>query len=734
MNPDSGLISQSSVDFKANGEICQAEFTRSDLLTRHKRTCGDSTSVNRSRRKSCQACAESKVKCNLEYPCSKCTSRGRECIFINDPEVSRNKKLASESKRKLSLFAESSTSTGNAAPLSASTSSLYSESTTDSPTDLSSAFPSFSPATSVSSDSPLSFAPPLSVSPESSSSSSSSQSSPRPGFLESQAEMATPFDMSFDALSLDPYLQGTYAGEMYFDPMMAACSSIQDSTTDFWLEGSELFPNLSHSTFVDDQFGFPSAHGSDEQVFTADFSTLMSAENITDTSPRTSAYQSLGMETAVNLFDGPSAQPASSADLDLYRTSSRSVPLVHAPTWAMEGKHLLLVRAMQACGALFVRTTTAVAFIDEILSSTRDALLLEFAKLCNDPREQNHLLLTLVLLQTIGLFHQKADQRISSNVYHGMLVMMIRRTGVIPRVNAWVPSDTGDFGSLDTAWREWANYEMIKRLIFLSYLHDCCHCMYFAIPPSFQPSELDICLPCDDALWSATDAAQWFNVSQTPSSYGVGNSRILGFPMQTALAMLSETHLSTVTLALNPFAHFILIHTILRNIYVSYPGSLSVDPSVSPLVVTGGDVIAVTNSSVAGKNHDNFVIQYALHNWLQTWLGSPESMSVEESAEEPPFIRNALPFYWLAQVSLLAIQDGSVVFGGQTSDAEVERKFRLMKQWLIRIRAFLRSGNMVPTFLWDELTNAQAQVLIEEVQDEGENTDGLFAFFLGSKN
>ena len=39
-----------------------------------------------------QACVESKVKCNLEQPCSKCSAKGKECIFINDPEASRHKK------------------------------------------------------------------------------------------------------------------------------------------------------------------------------------------------------------------------------------------------------------------------------------------------------------------------------------------------------------------------------------------------------------------------------------------------------------------------------------------------------------------------------------------------------------------------------------------------------------------------------------------------------------------
>ncbi|KAJ7206349.1 hypothetical protein GGX14DRAFT_457636 [Mycena pura] len=77
--------------------LCKkAEFTRSDLLTRHKRTCGQN--AKRSRRKSCEACAESKIKCNQQQPCAKCTFRGRECVFLNDPEASRNRERSLNSE------------------------------------------------------------------------------------------------------------------------------------------------------------------------------------------------------------------------------------------------------------------------------------------------------------------------------------------------------------------------------------------------------------------------------------------------------------------------------------------------------------------------------------------------------------------------------------------------------------------------------------------------------------
>ncbi|KAH0577989.1 hypothetical protein H2248_007013 [Termitomyces sp. 'cryptogamus'] len=536
--------------------------------------------------------------------------------------------------------------------------------------------------------------------------------------------METTFDMSFDP-SLDSYPSNILSAELYTDPTMAGCSLIQPTImNDFWLEGSELFPNLGDSDFPHQ------SHGFDEPVFTADFGTLISAENTTDTSPRTSADQSSSME---NLFNDPPTQSFSSQDLELYlnlffRVFCAQVPLVHTPTWTMEDKPLILVRAMQACGALFVRTSQATAFIDEILS-TRNTLVAEFAKLPTDAREQNHLLLTLVLLQTTALFHQQSDQRISSDVYHGMLVMIVRCTGVLPRVNAWVPPDMDDVSSLDTLWREWANYEMIKRVLFLSYLHDCCHCMYFAITPSFQPSELDICLPCDDALWCAPDAVQWSSVLQTSSPYGVGNQRIMGFPMQTALAVLNDTRFSKVTLVFTPFAHFILIHTILRNIYASHAFSSSIDVSL-----LGTDTRSVTTeSSIAvGENPDeSFAIQYALHNWFRTWSGSLESTVVERT-KELSLIRNALSFYWLAQISLLAIQNKSADSGGQLSDVRTEGRFRLMKKWLDHIRAFLRSGHGTSPHLWEELSKLRTQMSIQDRHSGDENTNWLLSFFFGS--
>ena len=77
--------------------ICESPL---DTMADERTYTFPSLNQNKSRRKSCQACAESKVKCDLKQPCTKCTSRGKECIFINDPAQSREKKAAAAARRK----------------------------------------------------------------------------------------------------------------------------------------------------------------------------------------------------------------------------------------------------------------------------------------------------------------------------------------------------------------------------------------------------------------------------------------------------------------------------------------------------------------------------------------------------------------------------------------------------------------------------------------------------------
>uniref|UniRef100_A0A0W0FWN4 Xylanolytic transcriptional activator regulatory domain-containing protein n=1 Tax=Moniliophthora roreri TaxID=221103 RepID=A0A0W0FWN4_MONRR len=395
-----------------------------------------------------------------------------------------------------------------------------------------------------------------------------------------------------------------------------------------------------------------------------------------------------------------------------YTVFSDNLPIVHTPTFGVEGRPALLLKAMQACGALFLKTRQAASFIMQTLATTRETLADEFTKLdTGNLTESLNLILAVVLLQTVGLFHQRSDQRASSSLYHGMLLMMIRRSRFLNKVAEWSPDSIAHLPP-DVQWREWGTHETAKRTILLSYLHDCCQGIFFALPPSYQANEMLIDLPCENAIWEAKSSSEWWIALQQNSPYGTVRSRLLGSRMIPVVAAMSETRSwETTPPPLSPFAHWIVIHSILVRLFVAFlehpvqkddnaPGGALRDPNVDQEIC---------------------IAQYSLHNWFKSWMHCLEPVKIPPGDEEPPFMQHALPFYWLGQIALMAYQEGLPPFQPFQVDSvkRAEVRFRQLKQWLKHIRGFLKRTGNAPTLVWDELMRIRLQTWQSDSADDG---------------
>jgi hypothetical protein len=149
---------------------------------------------------------------------------------------------------------------------------------------------------------------------------------------------------------------------------------------------------------------------------------------------------------------------------------------------------------------------------------------------------------------------------------------------------------------------------------------------------------------------------------------------------------------------LNPGAYIILIHALLRNLYAASSGP-----------------------DKAGRVNAMFATQFALHNWLRQWLDNKECVALERCSrstasanerDQMPFWCNVLPFYWLAQVTLFAMQEGIPITGAKFFDLSEgnrtgdvnghggnEREgsmLKEMKEWMEKIRIHLRAGDVIP--------------------------------------
>ena len=170
--------------------------------------------------------------------------------------------------------------------------------------------------------------------------------------------------------------------------------------------------------------------------------------------------------------------------------------------------------------------------------------------------------------------------------------------------------------------------------------------------------------------------------------------------MEFTLASLKDHQASSVVpYTVNPFASFILIHSILRDIFSTHNNSKSShgrNPQTCTIDHGGG---------VNGVNAVSMIHGTCLDNWQKMWYANPESIhSGGESYQELPFVSNAIPFYWLARFAETAKQNGTIHIGPAVSRNDMEDRYRLVKTWLMQISSCLRSGSQIPPNLWNNPT------------------------------
>jgi hypothetical protein len=175
---------------------------------------------------------------------------------------------------------------------------------------------------------------------------------------------------------------------------------------------------------------------------------------------------------------------------------------------------------------------------------------------------------------------------------------------------------------------------------------------------------------------------------------------------------------------LSAFAHFTIMHGI-----VTRMNDLG---SRNPYGATdAGEIPQDSSGYIIVDDETRAIIvevQYSLHNWLQCWLVCPEA---SQKTDDLPFLLNPLPFYWMAQVSLMAYQKGLPPLGPAFA-MKGDEKFKLMKEWLIFIRGFLERGEQNATMLLDELMKIRLrnwQLQMGGGGDKDEQDGGVIAFF-----
>ncbi|KAF8805042.1 hypothetical protein BYT27DRAFT_7243474 [Phlegmacium glaucopus] len=715
-------------------ETCEFQFTRSDLLARHKKTCGE----RRSRRKSCEACVKAKVKCNLQHPCQKCIVRGITCEFTNDPATMRNKLGAVRTRRRAgSTSSRASTSTGATTPEDSGPTTPPPDSMPNPVPDIVNSSNLISPSPSPSCDALAAFAQ-LGVG-NSTLSNLGHPLVPRINFT----ELTSDFMQTLEINDInDMVMAATFDFETFTciqSSVMHEDSEAQSPDDTAFGDVSELLLGPPSSAPPGDFMGFDSPSNSVSVLATP--RSGISSEHVSEYSHFAPPIPATKLFSNEADHAGIASDDALRVYLYLFFSAFLpQLPVVHEATWREDDKPQVLIRVMQACGALFVRTKTAMDFVAHVLTTARVEIAQEYACKMNDPHGQMYLILALALLQTLGLSNQDAHERGVANVYHGMLKMMITQSRLQETVQAWTPPEFYDDTPVEEAWQTWAYCEMVKRICCLERLHDCAQVVFFCMP---SPLDLvfDGYLPCDDALWNAHSAQDWVTCLRTSSHYGSPASRLRGARAQSVLAAFVDSSPPSVTTNLPVFAHYFIIHVLIACIY-SHIHACTWSPTQSSSN-TGDTGSSLEENHVAQHSKPAYILQNALQNWLANWQDEANQISFSMGSTSTDV--SLLPYYRLAQVSLLVLCDteGAPWHHGPFNhqDAGTEVRFLAFTEWIkqMRGRFQMAQSDPSPADLREDLMKlcilyAHAQVTNGDLGMAADPVDGLLTFFLVPRN
>ena len=187
-----------------------------------------------------------------------------------------------------------------------------------------------------------------------------------------------------------------------------------------------------------------------------------------------------------------------------------SYPLIHAPSFEISQADPLILTSILLLGATYSGRDA-----HQMAVGVHDSLR---AQIIQHPsfNEQPELwvLQTILLVDCFGTLRAGQKQHAMSNMFHGLLINLIRRPDCQNIRTSSPPITTPVNADLDLMWRSEMELEQRKRLVLLCFLWDTQHAVLFSQASCLSAIELRLSLPCDTESWGATTAGDWWESRQ----------------------------------------------------------------------------------------------------------------------------------------------------------------------------------------------------------------------------
>lgn len=239
-------------------------------------------------------------------------------------------------------------------------------------------------------------------------------------------------------------------------------------------------------------------------------------------------------------------------------------------------------------------------------------------------------------------------------------------------------------------WAVWVSQEIRLRVMYLVFLYNAALVLYFNCEPHFDPSEIKLPLPCDDAAWEATTSEQCASalgmngLDAQKAINRSGSLRLKQMDMHLAIESLYSSATAVQPRAANVFSKFILVHALHIQIWQlqrQLPAGMPT-PSIAPtsplarLQQDDGPYPAYVGRAAPGYASPDHSppsdtprgglpqstklvrsITNALIKWKSMWdhdmqLQYPPLHDLASTPRRLGFCRDGVHFYWLARAFL----------------------------------------------------------------------------------
>ncbi|KAK3292303.1 fungal-specific transcription factor domain-containing protein [Chaetomium fimeti] len=480
--------------------------------------------------------------------------------------------------------------------------------------------------------------------------------------------------------------------------------------------------------------GIPGDHSTD--------SSLFPSWGVPSSYPNT--YHQLSSKILNFLQSSPAgANTATSSFLDFYFHSDNvrnflenytnfhaHISILHIPTFRAMETHVGLLAAMCCVGACYSDRIPAnnIREVMDLLKAALEGSSRMFASLLQagqpeagyewtsfgNNKTDLEELQAIMLTQNLFTWHGTPVQRDKARRTFPLIASSARKAGLLRLATDGAmysmvhqaDFSLSNFPVSQFSWHAWVEQEKRIRTMYMIFLYDVALGLYFNTGPEFDPFEIRLPLPADDAAWDANDineCAQALGL-QGPDAAKMRNpdgARRSNQPeARLVLKALLDTNYRIQPESTNLFGKFILIHALLAIMRRAQleGGSAILNRSSTPVPAQSWFVGARSSPASSGRATPvdlgaNLldaptvkVLMTALDKFKNNWDHDMAAQFPPSPAVNPRrygFTRDGIHFYWLATYLLKSTRTTDLQMAPDQRFAYVIHLLKSVKQWVL---------------------------------------------------